>query len=341
MQQKPSSGDERRDPERNSDGPACVLLAGATGYLGRHVARELQARGVRVLALVRPGRGEGDPLLAGCERIESQVTDAAGLARDLGGRHVDAVVSCLASRSGVARDAWRVDHDANVHLLALAGNLGATQFVLLSAICVQKPRLAFQEAKLAFEAKLRASGLAWSIVRPTAFFKSLSGQFERVRAGKPFLFFGDGALTACKPIGEADLARYLVDCLWREERRNRILPIGGPGPALTPREQGAVLHAVLGRTPSFRAVSPKLLSGGARVLSLLGSVVPPLAAKAELARIGHYYATESMLLWNEAAGAYDADATPETGTETLEAFYRRVLKEGLADQALGDHRLFD
>ena len=65
-----------------------------------------------------------------------------------------------------------------------------TQMVLLSAICVQKPLLAFQHAKLAFEKHLIKSGLTYSIVRPTAFFKSLSGQVERVRRGKPFLIFG-------------------------------------------------------------------------------------------------------------------------------------------------------
>ena len=53
---------------------------------------------------------------------------------------------------------------------------GAGQFVLLSAICVQKPTLTFQAAKLKFEEALQASGLTYSIVRPTAFFKSLGGQ---------------------------------------------------------------------------------------------------------------------------------------------------------------------
>jgi divinyl chlorophyllide a 8-vinyl-reductase len=49
--------------------------------------------------------------------------------------------------------------------------------VLLSAICVQKPLLEFQRAKLAFEAKLQEAGdITYSIVRPTAFFKSLAGQ---------------------------------------------------------------------------------------------------------------------------------------------------------------------
>ncbi len=60
---------------------------------------------------------------------------------------------------------------------------GARHFVLLSAICVQRPLLEFQRAKLKLEAELVAQaaqpgGLTYSIVRPTAFFKSLGGQVQ-------------------------------------------------------------------------------------------------------------------------------------------------------------------
>ena len=91
-----------------------------------------------------------------------------------------------------------------MNALPPARKSGAEQMVLLSAICVQKPRLAFQRAKLAFEKALLASGLIYSIVRPTAYFKSLPGQIGRLRQGKPFLVFGGGGLAACKPISDAD-----------------------------------------------------------------------------------------------------------------------------------------
>jgi divinyl chlorophyllide a 8-vinyl-reductase len=201
----------------------------------------------------------------------------------------------------VPADAWAIDHQAHLHALAAARAAGVSQVVLLSAICVQKPLLAFQQAKLAFERVLMESGLTYSIVRPTAFFKSLSGQIERVRSGRPFLLFGDGTLTACKPISDNDLAEYLAGCLDDPLRHNRILPIGGPGAAITPRDQGERLFALLGRPPRLRQVPVGLLDAIIAVLSALGRVFPALAAKAELARIGRYYATESMLVWDPAA----------------------------------------
>lgn len=322
-----------------------VWLAGATGYIGRALARELVSRGHSVTALVRPGalaRADAHTraALSDCRVVEVDPSDPGALPAAMGDERADAVFSCLASRTGVAGDAWRIDHDANVELLAVARAAGAGHFVLLSAICVQRPKLAFQQAKLAFESELAASGIAYSIVRPTAFFKSLAGQVERVRAGKPYLVFGDGALTACKPIGEADLARYLADCPDDPARRNRILPIGGPGPALTPRQQGELLCRLAGVEPRIRSVPVALFDVAGAVLGPLARFSAGAAAKAELARIGRFYATESMLLWDETAQAYDAEATPETGSETLEDFYRRVLVEGLAGQELGAAKVF-
>ncbi|MEM1434951.1 MAG: NAD(P)H-binding protein [Pseudomonadota bacterium] len=324
---------------------ARIWLAGATGYIGRAVAAELSRRGFAVTVIVRPGyvagrRGAADPALAGCRLLEADVSSPQALTSALAGEQADAVFSCLASRTGVADDAWRIDHRANSHLLSVAEQAGVRQFVLLSAICVQRPTLAFQEAKLAFERELMGSGLTWSIVRPTAFFKSLAGQVGRVRSGKPFLMFGDGEGTACKPISESDLAAYLVDCLLNPERQNRILPIGGPGPAITPRQQGELLCRLAGQPVQLRSVPVRLFDVVAAVLGPFGRISKRMAEKAELARIGRYYATESMLVWDEATQTYDADATPETGTDTLEAFYGRVLRDGLAGQELGAAKVF-
>jgi divinyl chlorophyllide a 8-vinyl-reductase len=312
-----------------------VLLTGATGTIGRAVAHALLAQGHEVVCF-----GRRDPAIGGAAFRRGDVSDAASVMRDgLEGGGFDAVISCLASRTGAPDDAWAIDHRAQGHLLGAAQAAGVGHFILLSAICVQRPRLAFQHAKLAFESELMASGLDWTIVRPTAFFKSLSGQIARVKAGKPFLVFGDGTLTACKPVSDADLATFIAGCLTDGTRRNRILPVGGPGPAITPREQGEMLFALTGRAPKFRRVPVRMLDAIIAGLSVMGRISPALAAKAELARIGRYYATESMLVLNPATGRYDADATPETGKDTLSAYYARVIA-GAETVTRGDHAVF-
>ena len=331
---------DRAPDEPPARGRQRVCLVGATGTIGRATAAALLQAGHEVVCLVRPGPpGRTEPPAGAAIRVVDP-SDLAALMRDgFAGERFDALVSCMASRTGAPADAWAVDYRAHLTLLEAARQAGVTHFVLLSAICVQRPLLAFQQAKLAFEAALTASGLRYSIVRPTAFFKSLSGQIGRVRAGKPFLLFGDGRLTACKPISDRDLADFIAGCLDDESRWNRILPIGGPGEAITPLQQGEALFALLGRPPRFRHVPVALLDAIIAGLNIGGRVIPSLAAKAELARIGRYYATESMLVLDPQTGRYDATATPSTGSDTLFDFYRAVLS-GAAAPERGDHAVF-
>ena len=328
--------------------PKRVLVLGATGTVGRATVAALVAQGHQVVCLVRNRSGvngawapkDTPKKLPGAElRFVDALTPQALAEVGFRGEHFDALVSCLASRTGSPRDAWAIDHQAHVHALSAAQAAGVGHMVLLSAICVQKPLLAFQHAKLAFEKCLIESGINYSIVRPTAFFKSLSGQIERLRRGKPFLLFADGQLTACKPISDADLGQYLADCLTLPERHRRILPIGGPGPAITPLQQGQYLFELMGQAPRFKRVPVGLLDAIIATLSVLGKLSSNLADKAELARIGRYYATESMLVWDDKTGRYDADATPSTGSDTLWQHYQALVSGGPATE-LGDHAFF-
>lgn len=325
-----------------------LLVAGGTGYIGQHVVRELKARGHRVLALARPRAGIGgawDPSetqarMPGVQWAFGEVTDAQFVQEAFPEESIDGVVSCLASRNGAPEDAWAVDCQANRNLLQRAQRSGARQFILLSAICVQKPRLAFQHAKLAFERELVNSEMTHSIVRPTAFFKSLAGQVARVRDGRPYLMFGDGTATACKPISERDLARFMADCLEDPEKQNAVLPIGGPGPAWTPKAQGELLFSLTGKPPRYQRIPLWLFSTIVKVLGLAARIVPSLRPKAEFARIGAYYATESMLVWDPKTGKYDANATPSFGSDTLESFYRTAIQQENPAAPLGDHAVF-
>ncbi|WP_193743453.1 NAD(P)H-binding protein [Tateyamaria sp. ANG-S1] len=323
----------------NPTGSKRVLVFGATGTIGRATTAALVAQGYEVTCFLRKP-AETPASLSGALLRYGDVTDKASI-RDnaFGDAPFDAVISCLASRTGAPADAWAIDHRATVNIIEAAHASGTPQMALLSAICVQKPRLAFQHAKLKAEEALIASGLTYSIVRPTAYFKSLAGQIARVQQGKPYLLFGDGELTACTPISDRDLGTYMAECLTAKERWNQILPIGGPGPELTPKAMGQHLFDLLGQTPKFKHVPVGMMRAIAGGLGAASHIVPPLAAKAEFARIGLYYATESMLAINQDTGEYDRDATPSTGRDTLFDYYAAVLR-GDATVERGDHSVF-
>lgn len=318
-----------------------VLLFGATGTIGQATCKALLHAGHEVVCFVRrPPQTQTQDLLAGALLRFGDVQSIESVKNNgLHGERFDAIVSCMASRTGAPKDAWAIDYKAHSQLLQIAKEAGIAQFVLLSAICVQKPLLAFQQAKLAFEKELRESGLNFSIVRPTAFFKSLSGQIKRLQQNKPFLLFANGQLTACKPISDHDLGMFIAQCVSDPAKHNRILPIGGPGDAITPFQQGEYLFKAMGKPPKYKHVPVALLDVIIQVLKVLGWFIPSLGAKAELARIGRYYATESMLVWDAQTQQYDAQITPSFGTQTLFAHYDQLLA-GQANVQLGEHSVF-
>ncbi|KAH0781949.1 hypothetical protein KY290_001547 [Solanum tuberosum] len=332
-----------------------VLVVGSTGYIGKFVVKELISRGFNVIAVAREKSGikgknsKDDTLeqLNGANVCFSDVTNLETLEKSVQGLGVsiDVVVSCLASRNGGVKDSWNIDYDATKNSLVAGRKFGASHFVLLSAICVQKPLLEFQRAKLKFEAELMKeaeedNGFTYSIVRPTAFFKSLGGQVELVKDGKPYVMFGDGKLCACKPISEQDLASFIADCVLKEDKINQVLPIGGPGKALTPLEQGEMLFKLVGKEPKFLKVPIEIMDFAIGFLDFLVKIFPSLEDAAEFGKIGRYYAAESMLIWDPETGEYNAEATPSYGNDTLEDFFQRVLKEGMAGQELGEQTIF-
>ena len=333
---------EPLSPPKNRAGRIIVL--GASGTIGRATVQALVQEGYKLRCLLRSAPPDTDRVLREHPDVELRFGDLRDgqwvqeNLRDLEGDGA-AIISCVASRTGAPQDAWAVDYGVNKAALEAAMATGIEQFIMLSAICVQKPQLAFQNAKLAFEAELQASGVNWSIVRPTAFFKSLSGQMGRLRRGKPFLVFGDGKLTACTPISDQDLARFLVACLQDPAQHRRILPIGGPGPAMTPLDQGHAMFEALGQQPKFRHVPVALLDIIIMMLGVAGLFSAGARAKRELARIGRYYATESMLVFDATTARYSADMTPAFGETRLNDFYQ-ALVAGETEVELGEHAVF-
>jgi divinyl chlorophyllide a 8-vinyl-reductase len=69
-------------------------------------------------------------------------------------------------------------------------------------------------------------------------------------------------------------------------------------------QQGEKLFELLGRKPRFSHVPVALLDSIIWGLGAAGAFSPNLRNKAEFARIGRYYATESMLVWNKETRHY-------------------------------------
>ena len=315
-----------------------VLVAGATGYIGKAVVAELLDKGYFVYAIVRKEKRLEYSDQSNLKVLSLEAGENSDWTKQL--PRIDIIISCLASRSGCERDANFVDYSLNSDLLHFALKIKLQHFILLSAICIQKPKLAFQRAKLRFNSELMASGLRYSIVLPTAFFKSLSGQVNRIKNGKSFLVFGNGKRTSSLPISEIDLAKYIVNCIESEESWNKSLPVGGPGPAVTPLDQAKMLFEIFDKPKKIKHVSPRFFDFAIILLFPVSLFSQKIKDKLELIKIGKYYAEESMLFYDADADAYDASKTPQFGENLLYEYYCSLRDEPEKIPDMGSQKLF-
>ena len=315
-----------------------VLVAGATGYIGKAVVAELLDKDYFVYAIVRKEKRLEYSDQSNLKVLSLEAGENSDWTKQL--PRIDIIISCLASRSGCERDANFVDYSLNSDLLYFALKIKLQHFILLSAICIQKPKLAFQRAKLRFNSELVASGLRYSIVLPTAFFKSLSGQVNRIKNGKSFLVFGNGKRTSSLPISEIDLAKYIVNCIESEESWNKSLPVGGPGPAVTPLDQAKMLFEIFDKPKKIKYVSPRFFDFAIILLFPVSLFSQKIKDKLELIKIGKYYAEESMLFYDADADAYDASKTPQFGENLLYDYYCSLRDEPEKIPDMGSQKLF-
>ena len=314
-----------------------IFVAGSTGYIGKNVVKYALDNGFDVVTAKRHSDNKPGQLNKKLKVIKISNNDNNWIA-DL--EKVDVIISCLASRTGEPKDAHLVDYKLNCLLLEKAKALKCSQFILLSAICVQKPRLAFQFEKLAFEEELKKSGLNFSIVRPTAYFKSLSGQIENIKKGKPYVYFGDGQITQCNPISEKDLSLYILSCIKDKTKWRKILPIGGPKQSITPKDIGKILFEIFEVSPKYKSFPTKLLDAIRLLLLIISPFSNWAKNKSELIKIAKYYATESMLIWDEKKKCYDANMTPTTGKDTLRDYFHSIKNLDLQLEIDRDSKLY-
>ena len=314
-----------------------IFVAGSTGYIGKNVVKYALDNGFDVVTAKRHSDNKPGQLNKKLKVIKISNNDNNWIA-DL--EKVDVIISCLASRTGEPKDAHLVDYKLNCLLLEKAKALKCSQFILLSAICVQKPRLAFQFEKLAFEEELKKSGLNFSIVRPTAYFKSLSGQIENIKKGKPYVYFGDGQITQCNPISEKDLSLYILSCIKDKTKWRKILPIGGPKQSITPKDIGKILFEIFEVPPKYKSFPTKILDAIRLLLLIISPFSNWAKNKSELIKIAKYYATESMLIWDEKKECYDANMTPSTGKDTLRDYFYSIKNLDLQLEIDRDSKLY-
>ena len=220
-----------------------ILIAGATGYLGQFLVKELKSRGYWIRALSRdarriePVRNYVDDVFIG---QATQPRSLSGICGD-----IDTVISSLGiTRQKDGLSYMDVDYKGNSNILAEAHAADVSRFMYISVFNADKLRhLEIVKAKERFAEELKRSNLEHIVVRPNGFFSDMTEFFAMARKGRVYLF-GNGEYRG-NPIHGADLARA---CAERLDGGHEEFDIGGP--EVLSQNQIA-LHAfnVLGKKP--------------------------------------------------------------------------------------------
>lgn len=207
-----------------------ILVTGASGFVGRHVVRELVAEGVRARALVRSAKGAA--VLAGidCELVRGDVTDPGSLQGAVAG--CDAVVHLVAIIAGRRREFERVMTEGTRRLVEAARDGGVRRFVYMSALGVgpdTRETVPYYKAKWACEEAVRGSELPHAILRPSFVFGGDGGalpRFLRIARLAPVTPVVGAGTQRLQPVWVDDVARGVRLALDRDD--DLLVEIGGP-----------------------------------------------------------------------------------------------------------------
>jgi len=199
-----------------------VLVAGATGYLGQHLVKELKNRGYWVRVLIRK---ESQKLLF--EDIDEFFLGEVTKKETIYGicENIDLIFSSIGiTRQKDGLTYMDVDFQGNKNLLVEAQKSKVKAFQYISALNGDKLRhLKIAEAKERFVDELKNSGMQFTIMRPNGFFSDMADFLNMAKGGRVYLF-GNGN-HKINPIHGADLAKVCVNSI---ETGNKEVEVGGP-----------------------------------------------------------------------------------------------------------------
>ncbi|HET7520500.1 MAG TPA: NAD(P)H-binding protein [Candidatus Limnocylindria bacterium] len=270
--------------ESNPD-PMRVGVAGGTGFVGGAITAELHRRGHRALALSRGGEAARGPLPDEVQIRTADVRDPSTLVEPMQG--LDALVIALAfpnlpmESPRLGHTFMEVDAAGTERLVAAAAAAGVRHVIYISgAGASPEAREVWFRAKARAEAAVRASGMTFTIIRPTWIYGPRDvalNRFLGFARALPLVPMTNAGRQLLAPVFIGDVAALVADALTDPAAADQTFELGGPE-TLPMRDiiRRALRVAGLGR-PLLPGPTP-LIKAGAVPLSLLPT--PPLTPDA-------------------------------------------------------------
>lgn len=226
-----------------------VFITGGTGFVGGHVIAELKQHDHKVAALVRRA---GSP--SGVNEIIGDVTlpETISVGKLSGCQAVIHLVGIIREfpRRGITFRRLHVQAIRNV--LAACQTAGIGRYLHISALGADlKSGASYQRTKAEAEDLVKASGLDWTIFRPSVilgadgeFFRMIKGMVQR----RIVPLIGDGSMVLV-PVSVSTVAQAFVRSLGIRESIGKVYELGGE--IVTYRKMMETLAEVMGKRVIF------------------------------------------------------------------------------------------
>lgn len=203
-----------------------LLIVGATGTLGRQVARRALDEGYQVRCLVRSPKRAAFLKEWGAELVQGDLCEPETLPAALNG--VDAVIDAATSRPTDSLRIKEVDWDGKVALIQATAAAGIERFIFFSILDAEKfPQVPLMEIKRCTELFLAESGLKYTILRPCGFMQGLIGQYAvPILDGQAVWVTGETSPVAY--MDTQDAAKFAIKALSIPETEKKSFSLVGP-----------------------------------------------------------------------------------------------------------------
>ena len=299
-----------------------VLVVGATGTLGRQIARQALDAGHQVRCMVRTPRKASFLQEWGCELTRGDLLEPASLDYALEG--MDAVIDAATSRPDDPHSVYETDWDGKLNLFRACEKAGVKRLVFLSLLAAEKHRqVPLMDIKYCIEKLLEASELDYTILQGAAFMQGVIGQFA-IPVLESQTVWVSGSPTAISYMNTQDVARFAVAALTRPETVRRSFPVVGPK-AWNTGEVVQLCERYSSKTARVFRVPPALMQAMQGVCNFFEPAVN-VAERLAFAEVtgGSAGLTAPM---DESYAAFGLDSSETTTLESyIREYYDTILK---------------
>jgi len=203
-----------------------ILLVGATGTLGRQIAKQAIEDGHEVRCFVRNPRKASFLQEWGCELTKGNLLNSSDIEYAL--QDIEAVIDAATSRPDDSKSIYETDWDGKLNLFNACESLKVKRVIFLSILLTEKFRnVPLMDVKYCTERLLEKSSFNYTVFNCAAFMQGVISQFAIPVLDSQAVWIS-GTPTKIAYMNTQDIAKVIVASLENPKTYRLALPLVGP-----------------------------------------------------------------------------------------------------------------